>query len=493
MVELYTPADAPMHGRHVIVSDVAEVTTSNIVEVLDEALNTHRVNQREIQKLYNYYRGVQPIFNREKDVREEITHNTVVNHANEIVEFKNGYLMGEPIQYVSRDDSAIRLKDINTLNNYVFAEEKASKDREIGEWMHICGTAFRMILADDPGEEDEAPFEIFTLDPRKTFVIYQNTIQKKPLLGVTYIKDQDNENHYYCYGANDYWEVFKGKVVNHTVSYYGDVPIIEYPLNNARLGSFEIVLDLLDGLNIIQSNRIEATEQFVQSLLLLHNVEMSTEQYDELRKRGAVKFRDVDPQMKGDIKYINAVLSQNDTQTLADALYDEILTITGMPNRQMGSTSTSDNGVAVLYRDGYTQAEGRAAATEQMFKLSERKFLKLLLAICNGRSEKINLKVSDVEIRFTRRNYENIQGKSQVLTTMLANEKIHPKLGFEYCGMFPDPDLAYEMSKKYYEEEQQKAQQQAQQIAEQRMVDNAESDTYGINDQSDDGHPGEGQ
>ena len=32
---------------------------------------------------------------------------------------------------------------------------------------------------------------------------------------------------------------------------------------------------------------------------------------------------------------------------------------------------------------------------------------------------------------------------------MLNNDKIHPRLAFEHCGMFVDPELAYQMSAEY--------------------------------------------
>lgn len=76
--------------------------------------------------------------------------------------------------------------------------------------------------------------------------------------------------------------------------------------------------------------------------------------------------------------------------------------------------------------------------------------------ITNTLKSDINLKLADIDIRFTRQNYENIQEKSQVLTTMLNNDKIHPRLAFQHCGMFSDPELAYTMSKEYAEEKQEK-------------------------------------
>jgi hypothetical protein len=62
------------------------------------------------------------------------------------------------------------------------------------------------------------------------------------------------------------------------------------------------------------------------------------------------------------------------------------------------------------------------------------------------------LKLSAIEIRFTRRNYENIQEKAQVLTSLLSSDKIHPRLAFEHCGLFVDPELAYTQSVEYAEE-----------------------------------------
>lgn len=64
----------------------------------------------------------------------------------------------------------------------------------------------------------------------------------------------------------------------------------------------------------------------------------------------------------------------------------------------------------------------------------------------------MELRLSEVEVRFTRRNYENIVEKANVLTTLLNNPKIAPQLAFTHCGMFSDPQLAYRMSMDYAKE-----------------------------------------
>jgi hypothetical protein len=71
-----------------------------------------------------------------------------------------------------------------------------------------------------------------------------------------------------------------------------------------------------------------------------------------------------------------------------------------------------------------------------------------------------NLSVRDIEIKFSRRNYDNLQTKSQVLTTLLSNPKIHPELAFTHCGLFLDPESAYLQSKQWWEAQEKAAKEQ---------------------------------
>lgn len=468
-----------LNGRRMILTDETEVNIGNVVQILRKALPYHWKNRSEISYLWSYYKGRQPILNRVKEVRPEITNKIVENRANEIVSFKSGYLMGEPLQYVSRGNAENIADAINQLNEFVFAEEKPAKDKELADWFHICGTSFRMVLPDEmAGEDDESPFEIYTLDPRNTFVVYNNGLGNKPILGVKYVVDENGVVHYSCYSDREYFEIVESKVVSYDTHILGEIPIIEYPLNMARIGAFELVIPLLDAINLTDSNRLDGVEQFIQALMLFHNVDISSEDFDELRERGAIKFKDIDPQLKAEINYLVSNLNQGETQTLVDHMYQTVLTICGMPNRNGGS-STSDTGSAVIMRDGWSAAEARAKDSELMFKKSERIFLKVVLNICRTLAD-MDLKVCNIEIRFTRRNYENILQKAQVLDLMLKNNKIHPRLAFEHCGLFVDSDLAYTLSAEYAEEQEQKAQELFEQ--QQRMKQEGNDDDSGNNE-----------
>ena len=439
-----------MHGRRVIKSSEKAITKENVVNVLMKALDTHYLNSSEIDYLWNYYRGKQPILNRTKDTRPEICNKIVENRANEIVAFKVGYLCGEPIQYVGRNGEDETTEAITLLNELMFAEDKASKDQQIVEWQMICGTAFRLVLPDADNEQDEAPFEIYTLDPRETFVVYSNQIGNKPLMAVKYCKDSDTQiTTYSVYTENRYYLIEDTIIKEDKPHALGMIPIIEYPANNARMGAFEVVLPLLDTMNLIASNRMDGIEQLVQAFIKFINCDISKEEYEEFLALGAIKVKSVDGQ-SADVDTVTTELNQTQTQTFKDDCYNSILTICGMPNRN-GSTSTSDTGTAVLLRDGWSLAEARAKDSEHMFKLSEKQMLKLVLRICRDLSD-LKLRLKDIDMKFTRRNYENIQSKAQVLDLMLNNPKVHPLLAYEHSGMFTDPESAYTLSMKYYEE-----------------------------------------
>ena len=198
---------------------------------------------------------------------------------------------------------------------------------------------------------------------------------------------------------------------------------------------------------------MDGIEQVIQAFIKFINCDISKEEYEEFLQLGAIKVKSVDG-ANADVGVVTTDLNQSQTQTLKEDCYNAILTICGMPNRN-GGTSTSDTGAAVLLRDGWSLAEARAKDSENMFKKSEKKMLKLVLRICRELSD-LNLGLKDIELQFTRRNYENIQSKSQVLVSMLQNNKIHPLLAFQHSGLFIDPERAYAMSLKYYEEEQAK-------------------------------------
>ena len=209
----------------------------------------------------------------------------------------------------------------------------------------------------------------------------------------------------------------------------------------------------MDAINELDSDRLDGVAQFIQSLMVVYNADVGEETANTLREKGLIQLKSVGD-AHADVKIISEQLDQGQTQTLKEDLLQRVREIIGLPSQGDGTTGDSSNNGAMLLKGGWENAETKARESEIMFKRSEIPFLKIALNLLSKNKTGINLELGDVDIRFTRRNYENIQVKSQVLTTMLSNEKIAPKLAFESCGMFIDPEEAYNMSVDYEKKKQ---------------------------------------
>lgn len=443
------------YGRRKIFTDATEITIENVVDEVRKATMIHEANRAEINKLYDYYRGKTDILKKEKLVRPEINHKINENRAYEAVNFHKGYAFGEPIQYVRRENSCSEISDeliasdINSLNGFMSVAGKAACDRRLAEWLYISGSSYRLTLPNKKWTRGsgEPPFEIHSLEPGQTFVVYSSAIGHKPMFSVHMVEREDKQRVFGVYTENSYFEFTEFGTPAEKKNTLGMNPIVEYPSGTPRLGVFEIAIPLMDALDELQSNRLDDIVQHVNSILAVMGAELDKDGYDKLAEWKMMFLPD-----GTDAKYISAAMSQNDLQTLKSDICQAIWEICGVPNRNGGS-STSDTGQAVELRDGWSAAETRAKDVETVFKESEMQFLRIVLRIMRD-TVGTNLNLMDIEPYFTRRNYENIASKSQVLIAMLNSPWIHPEVAYATCGMFPDPQSAYLQGMAWHDSQQ---------------------------------------
>ena len=441
-----------LHGRRQIFTNESEITSANVVRVLNEALAIHARNRAEEIYLEKYLRGIQPILDRVKKYNAEINNKIVVNVANQIVTFKTAEFAGEPIQYVSRGNRKSVPKKVEKLNSMMLTEGKQSKDMELAYKIFTSGVGYRLVLKDKAeavakGELlDEAPFEMYIPDPHNTFVIKRNDVTKRVVAGVNYVYQDSSQNKvlYTVYTDNVTYKI-KGtalraeQVVETVVHNFGMVTLIEYPCNSVYMGAFEVVLPLLDAYNACLSNRLDGVEQFIQALMVFEGVDISREDLLALKDLGALRVPNGPDGQRGRVYYLNEQLDQSQTQTLVDDIYHTILQIVGMPSQGNANTSDSSNNGAVIMKNGWWNAEARSLETAGMWKEAETTFLKIVLKICEEANVLTGLKVSDVEPKFSRRSYEDLLTKTQSFQT-LRSAGCTPLQAFKYSHLSQDPE-----------------------------------------------------
>ena len=491
-----------LHGRQKIILPMKKAdfvkgdVVKNIMTYLPYVLRVHNYNKGQIDYLYNYYKGIQPILAKEKVVRPDINHIVLENHAYEFVNFKKSYIFGKPIQYVYKGaKEGEKIEDeIVALNTFMENISKTSEDGELAEWQYICGTGYRYI--DKGSAEDNSPFIMSCPDPRETFVVYSNSIKEEVLFSgfVTYKSNlfgaiplsnaSVNNNLSFDKVITIYTDDFYIELESFQeagIERYRPIPkntgiegippvekyplvikgnrIIEYPLNNARLGLIEVVMSLFDAINQVKSNDVDDIDQFVQSLLVFINQEVEPEKFKELIKLGAIEVNSADASRPADVKLLTSQLSHSETKVVTMDLYQTALRIAGIPIN--AGSSSGDTGNAKSIGEGWTMADARANQDEQNFKKYEKKALKLIIDICkennidikakDGKSLSIkDLSPLDIDIKFTRNKSDNLLVKTQGLLNMMSCQ-IEPQIAFETSGLFSDPNEVYVRSKEYFD------------------------------------------
>lgn len=430
-----------LKGRRKIVTEFSSEdlkNPANLAILVNSTMPVHLENKAEIDWLVNYKNGIQPILDKTKTVRPEINNVLVINHAQMITRTIIGYFLGTPIQYIQ--SGAAKKEQIDTLNNYVNYEDKASTDKEIGEFQSIAGTAYRIIYTDG-ALGDEVPFEQRSLDPSTTYVVYANDVTDKPVCAVNYYRLLNNRGteigyKMYIYTDHGVYTVTThgGRSVNKTSEMVfkgydvGGVPVIEYPNNQWRIGDWELVIGLMDAICKLDSGRLDDIDQIVQSLLVFINAEIDPVRYAEMRELGVVSLTNKTlggTATGSDVKTIVNNLDQTGISLLSTEFESMLYALIGIPDRNNRAGGGGDTGTAVELRDGWADLETVARNKELAFKKSEKQSLRIMLRILNNKMA-FDLTLLDVDIKFSRNKNNNLQVKTQSYQTLLMTKTLAP-------------------------------------------------------------------
>lgn len=457
-----------------------------VLDILKNSISIHDKNRIESIYLQNYLYGDQDIKDKVKLTRPEINNKSVENWAWAFQDWKKAFLLGKPIQYAPLDDQAN--EEISKLNSYISYEDKDQKDQDIYEDIFTVGRGYRYTNYTKTTEDDEAPFELINLDVRNTEVVYSSSIQHEQLLAyvetdMIYINTQVDPNtgkpkneprnykQYTVYTRNYKFvvddksgplQIIDQTIVdekgNSTTTKY--VPIVhnchivtEYYFNRKRMSFLEICKDIFDDLNYIENLDKDDIEGFVNSIMVFTNAEVDEKGMESIKKFGAVSIKSTD-QKKATVELLQSRLKSLDTQIYYLRKLSALHSILSVPQATSnGELSNAETGKGFLTGQGFTSASVRVENEEKSFKKCDRNALKVLLKICRNASDSEikELKVSNIDIKFSRDLSDNLLVKTQALIN-LAMAKIPPIVANQVVGLFSDPVSVTKMQEQLMQE-----------------------------------------
>lgn len=389
-------------------------------------------------RLERYYEGEHPICSREK--RSVLANNKLVcNHAKYISDTCVGYFAGNPVKY-SGDG-------LEPLLELLRAADSDTQDIDLAQKASIFGTAYEFIYTDEDGQP-----RLYSPDPRQAFVIYDDTVQQKPVAGVYYYKLHDSVTN-----RDTGYSVYlcTASMITHFVTDTGftpklpdenrphgmnGVPLIEI-YNNSTCGSdFEPVLSLIDAYNILQSDRVNDKEQFVEAILLIKGSVLGddndekSESYKALRENGLLEL-DAD----SSAEWLTRQFDENSVEVLRKSLEQDIHKFANVPCMSDESFGGNASGVAMRYK---------LLGFEQITKIKERYFreglkerLRLLCSWLDT-TGKAHIDSRDISIQFTRALPVNETEVAQLVSELRDLVPLKTLLGL--LPFVDDPEAAAE-------------------------------------------------
>jgi len=303
-----------------------------------------------LKKLRAYYLNDAEINYREARDSTRADNRLAHNFARYISTVAQGYLLGKPITY-NHENEAV-LEQINTFNDM---NNEQSHNALLGLDLSIYGRAFEMFYTDEESQE-----RLAVSDPTETFVIYDTTVQMKPIAAVRLYSlvigeevqvfvEKYTATHTTFYTSNkDYSELSQTDEKQH---FFGAVSISEYWNNDHRLGDFETALDQIDAYNISQSDTANGQEDHADAYLVLQG-QPNTDS-DDVQKMKEARVIALDDAPEGQSAAAYYLVKSYDVagqEAYKNRLVNDIHKLTFIPDLSDEKFSSNVSGEAMKYK-----------------------------------------------------------------------------------------------------------------------------------------------
>lgn len=305
------------------------------------------------QYLKDYYEGRQKILMRKPKREDDPCNNVVCNYCKYISDFAAGYLIGEPIAYQSDDN-------IDDLLDWFKIAQVDVQDMDNAKDQSIYGVAYELVYM---SSDDSPTPRTASIKPSQAFVIYNNTVEFKPVCGVYYYENHDINTQMikgYTVEATTDSEKFTFNItkdcgidgeVQRESNVFGAVTLIEIYNNNERQGDFEQLIPMQDAYNMQQSSRVDDVENFVNSLMVLKGQTLGdtnderSETYKSIKDNGVIELTP-----ESDLAFLTRQIDQQGNEVLRQSMADDIHKFSCVPSMTDKDFAANVSGVAMQYK-----------------------------------------------------------------------------------------------------------------------------------------------
>ncbi|MDD3410284.1 MAG: phage portal protein [Eubacteriales bacterium] len=344
-----------------------------------------------------------------------------------IVALTSSYLVGAPVKYTLPDESAGQ-EAFDALQDALRMADSGSVDAELAVDASTYGKGVELCYADE-----QARPRVAQIDARRSFVVYDDTVEHAPLFGVS-TSDRKNEllqrigENVTVYTASEIIHMQRDgqeapAEVGREPHFFGGVPMIEYWNNARETGDFEGVMSLIDAYDALESDRVNDKQQFTDAIFVLKGVgalgaddteevvepddedgEPQTATTEQKEKTDpSVRLRQTRtlflPGDGADAQFVTKPDAESGNEVLKKAISGDIHKLSFVPDLTDEMFSGNSSGVAMRFK--LFGLEQLTNTKERWFREGLRTRLRLLAHFLSVRGAQA-LDASEIQIAFTR-------------------------------------------------------------------------------------------
>lgn len=335
--------------------ELAKDLNNPTAELLNYCINKHQDELKRLQLLSNYYDGEHDILKRSVENKNRPNNKIVVNHAKYTVDMTVGFMVTNPIAYTSDNQN----NNIDSIIDIYDKTDIVSHDTELEKDLSTFGIGYELIyLKKNKYDSSKADVCIKCIDPRGIFLVTDDTIDKDPLFAVHYQPRytlQGGISYYLVKYYTDKWVItyrveslgfsdFKRMDIK--PHFFKEVPVIEYRNNEEKQGDFEQALSLIDAYNLLQSERLNNKEAFIDAILFMKGFTLQDGDGERLQKEKMLAVQS----KEAAAEYLTKELDESGVSILRDAILDDIHKVNYVPNLNDKNFAGNISGEAMKYK-----------------------------------------------------------------------------------------------------------------------------------------------
>jgi phage portal protein, SPP1 family len=374
------------------------------MELIKGCIEQHKLMLPRYEYLENLYLGFHDIFRLPEKEGWKPDHRLAVGFPRYITDTFIGYAYGKPIKVQSEDekfDEAMQL----------FAKRNALKDhnKEMAKVACKFGHAFEYLYQN---ENTETRVTRFT--PRQMFIVYDDSVAERALFAVRYgYYGEKSKLRGKLYGEiltpSQVLKFEEDKITDKNDNPYGKIPVVEWKLNEERIGLYESVAGLIETYNAALGEKANDVESFAEAYLAIMGAEIDEEGIRRIRDGRIINLYGTNNAKDVLIQFLQKPTADGTQENLLDRLETLIYQTSMVANISDDSFGGATSGTSLAYK---LQAMSNLAESfDGKVEKSIRKRLKLFCTLSTNTPRQDAYE--DVEITFTRNVPKNLLEEAQ--------------------------------------------------------------------------------